>query len=117
MARNRWQERAAEARHAETTVERRQQIANELPLFGRRIRLGQWSLDMIYVAIVCFVLTSLLLASGLWLGPPVLPIVITLIFVVGVALLIVALGLEFVEMGISLRTIAVEMDAMPDPRA
>lgn len=108
---------AAEARHAETTGERRQQIATELPLFWRRIRLSQWSLDMIYVAIVCFVLTSLLLASGLWIGPPVLPIVITMIFVLGVALLIVALALEFVEMGISLRTIRIEMDAIRESGA
>ena len=108
---------AAETRHAETTGERRRQIASELPLFWRRIRLSQWSLDMIYVAIVCFVLTSLLLASGLWIGPSVLPIVITMIFVLGVALLIVALALEFVEMGISLRTITIEMDAIGESGA
>jgi uncharacterized membrane protein (DUF485 family) len=107
----------AEARRAETPGERRQQIAKELALFWRRIRLSQWSLDMIYAALVCFVLTSLLLASGLWLGPPVLPIVITLTFVVGVALLIVALVLEFVEMGISLRTITIEMDGMFEYRS
>ena len=52
---------------------------------------------------------NLLLASGLWIGPPVLPIVITLIFAIGVALLIVALMLEFVEMSINLRAIAIEM--------
>ncbi len=108
---------AAVARHAGTTAQRRRQIASELPLFGRRVRLSQWSLGMIYVAIVCFVLTSLLLASGLWIGPPVLPIVITVIFVVGVALLVVPLGLEFVEMGISPRTIKIELEGMRDARS
>ncbi len=101
---------AAEARHAATTEDRRLQITSELRLFWQRIRLSQWSLDMIYVAIVCFVITSLLLTSGLWIGPPVLPIIITVIFAVGVMLLIVALILEFVEMSISLRTIAIEMN-------
>src|SRR5215467_12468508 len=95
----------AEARHVETSEARREQITVELSLFWRRIQLSQWSLQMIYVAIVCFVLTSLLLASGLWLAPRVLPLVTTVIFVGGVALLIVALILEFVEMAISLRTI------------
>ena len=38
---------------------------------------------MLYVSIVCFVVASLLLASSLGVGPPVLPIVITLFFVVG----------------------------------
>ena len=37
-----------------------------------------------------------------------LPIVITLIFALGGALLIIALGLEFVEMWISLKTIEIE---------
>ena len=105
----------AEWRHADTGPARRQQIVTELGFFRRRIRFSQWSLEMIYGAIVCFVVTSLLLASSLWIGPPVLPIVITMIFVVGVALLIVALILEFVEMWISLRTIEIELSNVATP--
>jgi uncharacterized protein DUF2721 len=102
----------AEWRDADTDPARRRQIVTELVFFRRRIRLSQWSLEMIYGAIVCFVVTSLLLASSLWIGPRVLPIVITSIFVVGVALLIVALMLEFVEMWISLRTIEIEISTL-----
>jgi hypothetical protein len=51
----------------------------------------------------------LLLASAFWVGAPTLPLVITLIFLAGVSLLIVALGLEFVEMWIGLKTIDIEM--------
>jgi Protein of unknown function (DUF2721) len=105
----------AEWRHADTGPTRRQQIVMELAFFRRRIRLSQWSLEMIYGAIVCFVVASLLLASALWVGPPVLPIVITGIFVMGVALLIIALVLEFVEMWISLRTIEIEMGTVSTP--
>jgi hypothetical protein len=105
----------AEWRHADTGPTRRQQIVMELTFFRRRIRLSQWSLEMIYGAIVCFVVASLLLASALWVGPPVLPIVITGIFVMGVALLIIALVLEFVEMWISLRTIEIEMGTVSTP--
>jgi hypothetical protein len=68
---------------------------------------------MICGAIVCSVVTFLRLASALWIGPPILPIVITMIFVVERGLLIVALIREFVEMWISLRTIEIEMSTVP----
>ncbi|PYM86504.1 MAG: hypothetical protein DME09_02190 [Candidatus Rokuibacteriota bacterium] len=99
----------AELRDPATAADRLNQITAQLALFDRRLRLNQRSLEMLYAAIVCFVVPSLLLASTLWVGPLVLPIVITLIFALGVALLIIALGLEFVEMWISLETIELEM--------
>jgi len=99
----------AEYRHPATPPQRVAQAAAELRLFRTRLRLSQHSLEMIYVAIVCFVLTSLLLASLLWAGPPVVPGVVTVMFVIGVALLVIALVLELAEMWISLRTIELEM--------
>src|SRR5258708_4127145 len=95
-----------EYRHPDTTVPRRAQITAQLPLFYRRIRLSQWSLDMIYLAILCFIVTSLLLVSTLWFGPPTVPLIL---FGIGVALLVLALVLEFVEMSIALETIRIEM--------
>jgi Protein of unknown function (DUF2721) len=103
---------AAEHRDPTTTRDRQAQLLAQLPLFDKRIRLSQRSLEMIYVAIVCFVITSLLLASTLWIGPPALPIVVTLIFLAGVAALTLALCLEFIEMWLSLRTIEIEMAAV-----
>lgn len=100
---------AAEMRHPELTPTRRTQVLGQLALFHTRIRLSQWSLDFIYLAILCFILTSLLLASTLWIGPPALPALITAVFLLGVAVLVVALGLEFVEMAIALRTIDIEI--------
>jgi Protein of unknown function (DUF2721) len=105
---------AAEMRHPDLTPTRRMQVLRQLTLFHTRIRLSQWSLDCIYLAILCFILTSLLLASTLWIGPPVLPALTTGIFLLGVAVLVVALGLEFVEMAIALKTIEIEIQsAMP----
>jgi hypothetical protein len=95
-----------EYRRPDTTVPRRAQLAAQLGLFHRRVRLSQWSLDLIYLAILCFIVTSLLLASQLWFGPPAVPVTI---FAVGVAVLVVALVLEFVEMWIALETIRIEM--------
>jgi len=42
-------------------------------------------------------------------GPPTLPLMITLLFLAGVLLLIMALVLEFVEMWIGLKTIDIEL--------
>lgn len=54
-------------------------------------------------------LAASLLGVLIGLRVPILPIVITVMFVLGVALLIVALALECVAMGISRRTIAIGM--------
>ncbi len=106
----------AEIRDPAIKPDRRRQVTAQLPYFDRRMRLSQHALELIYIAILCFVLTSLLLASALWAGPPVLPIVVMTIFIVGVAVLIGALVLEFVEMWLSLRTIEIEMGEMRESR-
>jgi hypothetical protein len=100
---------AAEARDQGTSPARRRAVMAQLPLFYRRIRLSQWSLDCLYLAILCFVLTSFVLASALWIGPRVLPTLVTAVFLGGVTVLILALLLEFVELGIALKTIEIEM--------
>jgi len=69
-------------------------------------------LELLYIAILCFVGTSLLLASAFGVGSTVLPGVITGVFLMGVALLIVALVLEFVEMWIGLKTIDIELQGI-----
>ncbi len=98
-----------ELRNAAITPVRRRQVTDQLPYFAQRIRLSQHALELLYIAILCFVGTSLLLASAFGVGSPVLPGVITGIFLLGVVLLIVALVLEFVEMWIGLKTIDIEL--------
>jgi hypothetical protein len=90
--------------------ERRRQIRDQLPLFTRRIRLTQRSLELLYVAMVCFVMTSLVLASGSWLGGAVVPVLAALLFLGGVSVLLVALLVEFLEMRAGLLTIGVEIE-------
>ncbi len=105
----------AELRNPATTLDRRQQVLDQLPYFRKRIRYSQRALELLYLSILIFVVTSLLLASALWVGPLALPIVIPLVFVAGVALLILALGLEFVEMWIGLKTIEIETRDTSNP--
>lgn len=98
-----------ELRRSETGDGRRAQIREQLALFDRRIRLSQWALDMIYAAILCFVVASLLLASAGWFEAPVLPVGVMFVFALGVVVLMAALVLEFVEMLVALKTIQIEM--------
>ena len=102
-----------EYRTLETTAgepARREQIAEQLRLFDQRIRLSQHALELLYLAILCFVVTSLFLvmAARLASWPPT--VVIAGIFVVGVALLLLALVVEFLEMRLGLRTIGIEIE-------
>ncbi len=106
----------AELRNPATTLDRRQQVLDQLPYFHRRIRYSQHALELLYLSILTFVVTSLLLASALWVGPLAPPVVIPLIFVAGVALLILALGLEFVEMWVGLKTVEIETRDASSPR-
>jgi uncharacterized protein DUF2721 len=86
---------------------RRRQLGDQLGLFERRLRLSQHALESIYLAIVCFVVTSLLLL-GAATSALFAPRVTLAIFVVGVALLLTSLAFEFAEMRLGLRTIASE---------
>jgi hypothetical protein len=90
-------------------AERGRQIRAQLPLFARRIRLTQRSLELLYVSVVCFVMTSLVLASGPWLSGALVPVLAAGLFLGGVALLLLALLVEFLEMRAGLATIRIEI--------
>ena len=100
-----------------TDEARRQQILQQVVLFDRRIRLSQRSLELLYIAIVCFVLTSLLLAAAPWVGGIVMPASTAGVFVAGVVFLLLALLMEYREMHVGLKTIATELEgALKDSR-
>jgi hypothetical protein len=54
----------AELRQPALTPDRRRQITDQLPYLVQHIRLNQHALELLYIAILCFVGTSLLLASA-----------------------------------------------------
>ncbi len=95
---------------------RREQIVAQLALFQRRIGLSQRALEFLYLATVVFVVTSLLLAATPWIGQDAPSVLTGGIFFVGVVLLLVALVLEYCEMRLGLRTVALEIGgALVDP--
>ncbi len=89
--------------------QRRDQIVVQLVLFKRRIGLSQRALELIYIAMVAFVLTSLLLAATPWIGSAVAAPLTGGVFVLGVLLLLAALVLEFWEMHLGMRTVDIEI--------
>ena len=92
--------------------ERRLQIVEQLAVFKRRVHLSQRALELLYLAIVCFVLTSLLLAAAPWVGSFAVAALPTAIFIAGVGLLLLALLLEYREMQLGLRTIDIEVEGI-----
>jgi len=58
---------------------------------------------------VTFVVTALLLAATPWIGGAATPVLTAGVFVVGVALLLVALVLGFWEMHLGLHTVDLEI--------
>jgi hypothetical protein len=98
------------ARTADPAQEqRRDQIVAQLALFRTRLSLSQRALECIYLALVTFVLTSLVLAATPWIGGAAPPALSAGVFVFGVVLLLVALALEFWEMHLGLRTVDAEI--------
>ncbi|HSB68843.1 MAG TPA: DUF2721 domain-containing protein [Candidatus Methylomirabilis sp.] len=88
---------------------RRDQIVEQLALFRRRIALSQRALEFVYLAMVIFVMTSLLLAATPWIGGNAPPALTGGVFFVGVLLVLIALVLEFWEMHLGLRTVDIEI--------
>ncbi|HEV8474217.1 MAG TPA: DUF2721 domain-containing protein [Methylomirabilota bacterium] len=94
---------------------RRTAITAQLVLFEKRVRLTQRALEALYVAIFCFVATALLLAAVPWLvlSPAGVPVAGG-IFTVGIAFVLLAIVLEFLEMRAGLHTIRLEIDSTSD---
>jgi hypothetical protein len=88
---------------------RREHLRRQLHHFARRIRLSQRALEFLYISIVCFVTTSLVLASSAWVGGRQLLLLVALLFVTGVAFFLIALLVEFMEMRLALSTISIEI--------
>lgn len=96
--------------------QRRDQILKQLAIFRQRIRLSQRALELVYLAMVTFVMTSLLLAVTPWVGSEATPALSAGVFVVGVLLMLVGLVLEFWEMHLGLRTVNIEIGGVLNNR-
>jgi hypothetical protein len=96
-----------EYRDRSSTERRRAVITRELPTFLRRIRLVAWAVRVLYAAVGCFVTDALLISFTLWrqmLIEATLPL-----FLLGIALIVIAVICQLLELQLSNRTITVEV--------
>lgn len=91
--------------------QRLEQLRDQLGLFERRVRLSQRALEFLQIAMLCFVMTSLVLASATWVRGVLITVVIAALFLGGVSLFLIALLLEFLEMHAGLKTIGIEIES------
>jgi len=89
---------------------RREAIRAQVALFETRLRMSQRALESIYIAIFCFVATAMLLAATPWFGRT--PLIAGAVFTVGIAFVLVAIVLEFLEMRAGLETIVIELRSL-----
>lgn len=89
--------------------QRLEQLRDQLVLFERRIRFSQRALESLQISMLCFVMTSMFLASTTWVRGVLITVVIAALFFGGVSLFLIALLLEFLEMRAGLKTIGIEI--------
>src|SRR3989441_12524472 len=90
---------------------RREAIRAQITLFEKRLRTSQHALESIYLAIFCFVATAMLLATAPWLGRATM-VGAGAVFTLGIAFVLLAIVLEFLEMRAGLETMAIELRSL-----
>jgi hypothetical protein len=97
---------AHEFRDGNPSAERRENIHRQMLIFRRRIELVSWAARLLYVAAGLFVSIALMIGVSMWrriFGEVTLPI-----FLLGLLLVAIAIGLQFGELQLSNRTIRLE---------
>lgn len=97
---------AHEYREDGVTTPRRLNIQRQLKVFQYRMKLVSWASRLLYIAVLCFIAVAMLICLGtlrMELTMVTLPI-----FVVGVALVGIAIVLQFLEIQASHQTLTLE---------
>lgn len=106
----------ADARKEETDSPRRHQLLKQVHIFFIRFRITWYALVALYAAIVCLSLCVLLIVYSqqhrLLFANGTL-----LLFLIGVALMLLASFLEIGEVGLSMRSLRAELDDVYQPPA
>ena len=106
---------AHEYRDEHCTPARRAVIAEEIRTFRTRVDLVAWAVRALYASVGCFILDALIISATAWrsmLQTATLPF-----FVLGIALLLLSIVLELLELHISGATIKLETsDIAPGER-
>lgn len=102
-----------EYRDAATSEERRVNIRRQTRIFRRRLHLGSWGARVLYSGAGCFAIVALLI--GLSVSGKILPQAILVLFLIGLALIVVAIVLQLLELQQSNRTVDRESSEILGP--
>ena len=105
---------AHEYRDPNCVQQRRITISQELLVFQRRIHLVSWAVRALYMAVGAFIIDALIISATLWrhmLAAATLPL-----FLIGILLIVFAIGCQLLELQSSNRTVSLEISDIADTR-
>jgi hypothetical protein len=98
---------AHEYRESSIGEERRTVVVREILAFQHRLRLMSWAVAALYAAVGAFIVDALIISATLWremLAGATIPL-----FLLGILLVLFAIGVQLLELRSSDRTIALEV--------
>jgi predicted phage tail protein len=98
---------AQEFRHESCTAERRSDIAAQIRIFNSRIELVAWAVRVLYMSIGCFTAVAMVISATLW--KKTLEAITLPLFAMGIAMILAAIVCQLLELHLSNRTIALEV--------
>jgi hypothetical protein len=99
---------AQEYREKTCDPRRREIIARQMATFQLRVRLVSWAERMLYLSVACFTSVALMISTEL--GKSLLERTSLPIFAMGIALIVIAIVLQLLELQFSNRTLRVETE-------
>jgi hypothetical protein len=87
---------------------RREVIARQMSTFRIRVRLVSWAERTLYFSVACFTSVALMISAAL--GKSLLETVSLSMFTIGILLIVIAVGLQLLELQFSNRTLRAETE-------
>jgi hypothetical protein len=98
---------AQEFRAPSCTHQRKSLIAAQMGIFKKRIALVAWAVRVLYTSIGCFTAVAMVISATLW--QKMLQSITVPMFAAGIAMILVAIICQLLELHLSNRTIALEI--------
>ncbi len=98
---------AQEFRETSCPLDRREVISAQMRIFKRRIALVAWAVRVLYAAVGCFIAVAMVISAALW--RQTLEMVTLPLFGTGIFMILVAIFCQLLELHLSNRTIALEV--------
>jgi hypothetical protein len=98
---------AQEFRGGHCTSDRKSSIAAQMKIFQSRIFLVAWAVRVLYAAVGCFIAVAMVISATLW--QKTLEAITLPLFAAGILMILAAIICQLLELHLSNRTIALEI--------